>query len=52
LGAARRPVEGEILRALVAFGEQPNRENRFSEGNTAKQIGEFRYELRFSEGKT
>jgi len=48
----RRRVEGEILRARGARLEQPNRENRFSEGNTAKKIREFRYELRFSEGKT
>lgn len=33
-----RRVEGEILRALVAFLEQQNRENRFSEGKTAKKI--------------
>ncbi len=34
--AARR-VEGEILRALVAFLAQQNGENRFSEGRTAKK---------------
>lgn len=33
-----RRVEGEILRALVAFFEQRNGEKRFSEGKTAKKI--------------
>lgn len=33
-----RRVEGEILRALVAFFEQQSTANRFSEGKTAKKI--------------
>ena len=34
---ASRRVEGEVLRALVAFLEQQNGKNRFPEGETAKK---------------